>query len=84
VSTRAVRPEIQRSAIRREIWPLIDAHAIHHRSEIRWRRPWREDGVSRRRPQRDRARAIWSNLREVKDIGEALQTMAKFGNPQPL
>ena len=34
--------------------------------------------------QRDRARAVWSNLREVKDIGEAMQTMAKFGNPQPL
>jgi 2-methylcitrate dehydratase len=34
--------------------------------------------------QRDRARAIWSNLREVKDIGEAMQTMATFGNPQPL
>lgn len=34
--------------------------------------------------QRDRARAVWSNLREVKDIGEAIQTLAKFGNPQPL
>jgi 2-methylcitrate dehydratase len=34
--------------------------------------------------QRDRARAIWSNLRNVSDIGEAMQTLAKFGNPQPL
>ena len=34
--------------------------------------------------QRDRARTIWGNLREVKDIGHAMQTMARFGNPQPL
>jgi 2-methylcitrate dehydratase len=34
--------------------------------------------------QRDRARAIWGNLREVKDIGEAIQTLAKFGNPRAL
>jgi 2-methylcitrate dehydratase len=34
--------------------------------------------------QRDRARAIWSNLRQVKDIGEAIQTLAKFGRPMPL
>jgi 2-methylcitrate dehydratase len=34
--------------------------------------------------QRDRARAAWSNLAAVKDIGEAIQIMAKFGNPKPL
>lgn len=34
--------------------------------------------------QRDRARATWSNLRAVKDIGEAIQTLAKFGQPKPL
>ena len=34
--------------------------------------------------QRDRARAIWSNLRQVKDIGDAIQTLAKFGRPSPL
>jgi 2-methylcitrate dehydratase len=34
--------------------------------------------------QRDRARAVWSNLREIKDIGEAIQTLAKFGKPLPL
>ena len=34
--------------------------------------------------QRDKARAVWSNLAAVKDIGEAIQTMAKFGNPRPL
>jgi hypothetical protein len=31
--------------------------------------------------QRDRARAVWGNLRDVKDIGEAMQTLAKFGKP---
>jgi 2-methylcitrate dehydratase len=34
--------------------------------------------------QRDRARAAWGNLRAVKDIGEAIQTLAKFGKPLPL
>jgi 2-methylcitrate dehydratase len=34
--------------------------------------------------QRDRARAIWSNIRPLKDIGEAIQTLAKFGQPKPL
>jgi 2-methylcitrate dehydratase len=34
--------------------------------------------------QRDRARNIWWNLREVKDIGEAIQALAKFGEPKPL
>ena len=34
--------------------------------------------------QRDRARAVWGNLREVKDIGDAIQTLAKFGRPLPL
>jgi 2-methylcitrate dehydratase len=34
--------------------------------------------------QRDRARAVWSNLRSVKDIGEAIQSLAKFGQPQAL
>jgi 2-methylcitrate dehydratase len=36
------------------------------------------------RAQRDRARAIWGNLRQVKDIGEAIQTLARFGQPKPL
>ncbi len=34
--------------------------------------------------QRDRARAAWGNLRAVKDIGEAIQTLAQFGRPLPL
>jgi hypothetical protein len=34
--------------------------------------------------QRDRARTVWGNLREVKDIGDAIRTLARFGNPQPL
>jgi 2-methylcitrate dehydratase len=34
--------------------------------------------------QRDRARRMWGNLREVKDIGEAIQTLARFGQPRPL
>jgi hypothetical protein len=34
--------------------------------------------------QRDRARSVWGNLRQVKDIGEAIQTLAKFGSPLPL
>lgn len=34
--------------------------------------------------QRDRARTVWGNLRQVKDIGEAIQTLAKFGQPKPL
>jgi 2-methylcitrate dehydratase len=34
--------------------------------------------------QRDRARAVWSNLAALKDIGEAIQTLAQFGRPQPL
>ena len=34
--------------------------------------------------QRDRARAVWGNLREVKDIGDAIQTLAKFGKPLSL
>ena len=34
--------------------------------------------------QRDRARAVWGNIMAVKDIGEAMQTLAKFGNPKPL
>jgi 2-methylcitrate dehydratase len=34
--------------------------------------------------QRDRARNVWGNLRQVKDIGEAIQTLAKFGRPLPL
>jgi hypothetical protein len=28
--------------------------------------------------------ATWGNLRDVKDIGDAIQTVAKFGRPQPL
>ena len=34
--------------------------------------------------QRDRARAVWGNVRALKDIGEAMQTLAKFGQPKPL
>ena len=34
--------------------------------------------------QRDRARRAWGNLREVKDIGDAIQTLATFGQPRPL
>jgi 2-methylcitrate dehydratase len=34
--------------------------------------------------QRDRAREQWMNLRTVKDIGQAIQTVAKFGQPKPL
>ena len=34
--------------------------------------------------QRDRARAQWMNLRTSKDIGEPMQTIAKFGRPKPL
>jgi hypothetical protein len=36
------------------------------------------------RAQRDRARTAWTSLRTMKDIGEAMQTLARFGNPQPL
>jgi 2-methylcitrate dehydratase len=34
--------------------------------------------------QRDRAYAVWGNLSSVKDIGDAMQTLAEFGQPQPL
>ena len=34
--------------------------------------------------QRDRARETWGNLRNVKDIGQAIQSLAKFGQPRPL
>jgi 2-methylcitrate dehydratase len=34
--------------------------------------------------QRDRARTVWGNIRALKDIGEAMQTLAKFGQPRPL
>jgi 2-methylcitrate dehydratase len=34
--------------------------------------------------QRDRARATWGSLRGVKDIGEAMRTLATFGKPLPL
>jgi 2-methylcitrate dehydratase len=34
--------------------------------------------------QRDQARAMWSNLRAVKDIGDAMRTLARFGNPKAL
>jgi 2-methylcitrate dehydratase PrpD len=34
--------------------------------------------------QRDRARSVWGNLRAVKDIGEAMRTLATFGRPVPL
>jgi 2-methylcitrate dehydratase len=34
--------------------------------------------------QRDRARAMWGNLRAVKEIGEAMRTLATFGRPAAL
>jgi 2-methylcitrate dehydratase len=34
--------------------------------------------------QRDRARATWSNLRNVRDIGEPMRALAHFGRPLPL
>jgi 2-methylcitrate dehydratase len=34
--------------------------------------------------QRDRARTMWWNLHQVKEIGEAIQVLAKFGEPKPL
>ena len=34
--------------------------------------------------QRDRARALWGDIRSLKDIGEAVQSLAKFGSPRPL
>ena len=34
--------------------------------------------------ERDRARSAWGNLHAVKDIDEAIQTLAKFGKPSPL
>lgn len=33
---------------------------------------------------RDRIRSVWSDLRSVRDIGEAIQVVATFGNPKPL
>ena len=36
------------------------------------------------RAQRDKARAIWSNIAAVKDMTEVVQSMAKFGTPKPL
>jgi 2-methylcitrate dehydratase len=36
------------------------------------------------RAQADRARVQWMNLREVKDIADAMQTIAKYGQPKPL
>ena len=34
--------------------------------------------------QRDRIRTIWGNVRSVRDIGEAIRTVATFGQPKPL
>jgi 2-methylcitrate dehydratase len=34
--------------------------------------------------QRDRIRTTWSNLQSVKDISEAVETVATFGEPKPL
>lgn len=36
------------------------------------------------REQADRAREQWMNLRAVKDIADAMQTIAKYGKPKPL
>lgn len=34
--------------------------------------------------QRDRARTMWGNLKDVKDIGDAIATLATFGKPRAL
>jgi 2-methylcitrate dehydratase len=34
--------------------------------------------------QRDKARGTWSNVAAVRDVGEIVQSMAKFGNARPL
>ena len=34
--------------------------------------------------QRDQAHKLWSNLSDVKDIGDAMKSLAKFGQPKPL
>jgi 2-methylcitrate dehydratase len=34
--------------------------------------------------QRDEAYKVWGNLSAVKDIGDAMKTLAKFGQPRPL
>jgi 2-methylcitrate dehydratase len=34
--------------------------------------------------QRERARETWGNLRALKDIGQAIETLATFGQPRPL
>jgi 2-methylcitrate dehydratase len=34
--------------------------------------------------QADRARQMWINLKDCKDIGDAVQVVAKFGQPKPL
>lgn len=36
------------------------------------------------RAQADRAREQWMNLRNVKDIADAMKTVAKYGRPKPL
>ena len=34
--------------------------------------------------QRDKLSQQWMNLKDVKDMGEAVKTAAKFGAPRPL
>lgn len=34
--------------------------------------------------QRDHARSLWWNLKDVKDFAEPMQALAKFGKPEPL
>jgi hypothetical protein len=34
--------------------------------------------------QRDRSRTVWGNLKDVKDIGDAIGTLATFGKPRAL
>ena len=34
--------------------------------------------------QRDQAYKVWSNLSAVKNFGDAMKSMAKFGQPKPL
>ena len=59
------------------IAPMSNAELIEKYSRI-------ADFMEVSKEQRDRARAQWMNLRAVKDIGEAVGTIAKFGRPRPL
>jgi 2-methylcitrate dehydratase len=64
--------------------PTLDDYPRLTNDEIRAKfdRACRFRGVAD--AQRDRAWNVWGNLRAVKDIGEAMRTLATFGRPQPL